>query len=186
LLSLDPYAETFAGQRAAASVEARYGGIVRDACAEARLQRVAARLVQANPGLCRPYVFRLLAAEELNAISLPAGRIYVTFGLYLHIPRDDLLAAVLAHEMAHLAAGDSYRPPCSSAEAALARECLADRAAARYLEAAGYSARALHEVLACMEPALPDGWCAIRQTALAEQIASDNPSRRVMLSTLAD
>jgi predicted Zn-dependent protease len=167
-------AEALAGQRAAVSLEQRYGGVVRDAAAEARMQRVAARLLQATPVLRRPYNFRLLASTEINAVSLPASRIYVTRGLYERLGDDALLAATLAHEMAHLDARDSFRPPCTTAAGALDRECQADGHAAGYLRAAGFSQEALDRLLVGIADVLPAGWCEARRQVVARADSTDN------------
>ena len=51
-----------------------------------------------------PYSFRVLRSEEVvNALALPGGPIYITRSLYDLLPSDDMIAAVLAHEIGHVA-----------------------------------------------------------------------------------
>lgn len=47
------------------------------------------------------YTVKVLEEEDINAFTLPAGRIYMTRGLINLAASDDELAAVLAHEIGH-------------------------------------------------------------------------------------
>ncbi|MCX8052496.1 MAG: M48 family metalloprotease [Armatimonadetes bacterium] len=49
------------------------------------------------------YEFKVIEDKDVNAFSLPGGRIYVNSGLLDLITSDDELAGVLAHEIAHAA-----------------------------------------------------------------------------------
>lgn len=49
------------------------------------------------------YQFKLVENKDINAFSLPGGRIYVYSGLVDFAKNDDELAGVLAHEVAHAA-----------------------------------------------------------------------------------
>lgn len=49
------------------------------------------------------YTFKVLKSDEVNAFSLAGGPIYVTTGLLKYCRSDHELAAVLAHEVAHVA-----------------------------------------------------------------------------------
>lgn len=74
--------EALAGLRAAPAVEARFGGVVRDADAERRMERVGRRIGQGAPEPWGGYRYRLLDSDRVNAVSLPGGRIYITRALY--------------------------------------------------------------------------------------------------------
>ncbi len=139
-------AEALAGTQAAHDLEARCGGTFRDAAATTRLAAIVARFV-AHTTTPPPDTVVLLASAELNAFSLPPARLYLTRGLYDHLPREALLAAAIAHELAHLEAHDSLKPP-PVGSAALAVELAADRRAIELLTAAGYPSAALPELLA--------------------------------------
>lgn len=175
-----PSVEALAGARAAPALEARFGGVVSDARAERRMARVASCLHgrEGDQGQgAGTGQYQLLASEALNALSLPGGRIYITRGLYARLSSDDCLAAVLAHERAHLEAKDHFKPPCANAGAALAREIVADRCAAQCLEASGFRRSAMVEVIRIIRPALPHGWPERRAAALAEGVLERNPLR---------
>ena len=107
---VDPeQAEALAGLRAARTLEGCYGGVLRDRIAESRMERIAGELAERvldRPITCR---CRLLLCNKINAFSLPGGLIYVTKGLYERLSTDDRLAAVLAHELAHIVAKDSFK-----------------------------------------------------------------------------
>jgi beta-barrel assembly-enhancing protease len=49
------------------------------------------------------YTFKILDSKEINAFSLAGGPIYVTTGLLDYVQSDHELAAVLSHEVAHVA-----------------------------------------------------------------------------------
>jgi predicted Zn-dependent protease len=51
-----------------------------------------------------PYTFKIIDRNEVNAFSLPGGPVYVYTGLLKIVDNEAELAAVLAHEVAHVAA----------------------------------------------------------------------------------
>ncbi len=160
--------EALTGPGAAAVFEQRHGGTLEFSTAEDRMAALAARLLAANPDLDSNWVFRILAADAPNAFSLPSGRIYLPSGLYqLRIGEDnDLLAAVLAHEMAHVACEHGLHPPCRHETDALHREITADRTAAAYLSRAGYPLSSLADLLRLTKDLQPKGWAEARLSAL--------------------
>lgn len=164
-------AEALAGQQAAASLEDRFGGVVTRTSVIDRMHHIEQRLTRASPDLQRSWQFRLLASDRVNAFSLPGGLIYVTSGLMERRVGDDhaLLAAVIAHEMAHVQRKDSLKPACRSSSEALAREMSADRAAARYLSAAGYDVQCLADLLRLIEDVQPPGWAMARIASLSNR-----------------
>lgn len=90
------------GARIAKEIAARYG-LVTDPAQVERLTRVGEVVAQAvdRPGLT--YRFKILKINGVNALSLPGGWVYVTEGMMKFVRTDDELAAVLAHELAHIA-----------------------------------------------------------------------------------
>lgn len=50
------------------------------------------------------YHFKVLAVDDINAVSLPGGWVYVFKGLIDVCKNDDELAGVIAHEIGHIAA----------------------------------------------------------------------------------
>jgi predicted Zn-dependent protease len=65
---------------------------------------VARKSTRPNP--FRGYHFAVLDTEEINAFACPGGIIFVTRGLIKTCKNEDQLAAVLAHEVAHVAHQD--------------------------------------------------------------------------------
>ena len=65
---------------------------------------VARKSTRPNP--FRGYHFAVLDTEEVNAFACPGGIIFVTKGLIKTCKNEDQLAAVLAHEVAHVANKD--------------------------------------------------------------------------------
>jgi MAF protein len=55
------------------------------------------------------YYFRVLEDDDLNAVSLPGGYVYVNSGLLDKVANDDELASVLAHEVGHIVARHSIK-----------------------------------------------------------------------------
>jgi predicted Zn-dependent protease len=55
------------------------------------------------------YHFKVLDDEEVNAVSLPGGFVYVNKGLMDKIDNDDQLACILAHEVGHIVARHSIK-----------------------------------------------------------------------------
>jgi beta-barrel assembly-enhancing protease len=67
-------------------------------------QTVARKSSRPNP--FRGYHFAVLDTEEINAFACPGGIIFVTRGLIKTCGNEDQLAAVLAHEVGHVADKD--------------------------------------------------------------------------------
>lgn len=153
--------EALAGARAAPALEARFGGVADAPEIEARLRRVACRIAAAA-GYDGPLCCRLLRCDGRNAASLPGGRIYITRGLYEVLHEDDLLAAVIAHELAHVMERDHFKPRCNSPAAALAREERADALAVGYLQEAGIRPTAMADVVELIRRQQPGGWAEAR------------------------
>ncbi len=167
---LSPEAEALAGARAAPAVEARHGGIVRDAQVEQRLERIGQRLCSGCESLDGEYRFRLLGSSKMNAASLPGGRVYITRGLYDRLESDDQVAAVLAHEIAHIQTKDHFKTRCASTEEAIDREADADWHAALYLREAGIPPQAMIEVIRIIATAQPMGWSDTRIRSLVARL----------------
>jgi septum formation protein len=55
------------------------------------------------------YHFRVLEDDQVNAVSLPGGYIYVNSGLLEKVSNNDELACVLAHEVGHIVARHSIK-----------------------------------------------------------------------------
>jgi predicted Zn-dependent protease len=79
-----------------------YGGLYSNAKLENMLSKLVGRLVAASPEPSRPYRVTILNSPSINAFALPGGYLYVTRGLLALANDKSELAAVLAHEMAHV------------------------------------------------------------------------------------
>jgi Zn-dependent protease with chaperone function len=90
------------GRRLAAQLESRYK-VVTDPALTERLNRIAHTIVAVSDRAGVPYVFRVLDVDVANAVSLPGGFVYVTKPMFGYVRSDHELAALLAHEIAHVA-----------------------------------------------------------------------------------
>jgi len=69
-----------------------------------RAQRVLDAIVAVSDRKELFYIIKIIDEEDLNAISLPGGYIYIFKGLMDKIQTDDQLAGVIAHEVGHITA----------------------------------------------------------------------------------
>lgn len=73
------------------------------------VQRVGEQLAQISGSQHFVFRFTVLDSGEINAFSLPGGYVYVTRGLLAYLNSESELAAVLAHEVAHITARHASR-----------------------------------------------------------------------------
>lgn len=85
-----------------ARIAAAYGGVYDKFALESHLNRIAARLAAASERPDLTYKVTLLNSPMINAFALPNGNLYVTRGLLAVANDSSEVAAVLAHEMAHV------------------------------------------------------------------------------------
>ena len=91
------------GREAAKEVE-QYMGFAGGAELNAYVERVGQRLVKHSSRSHLNYEFHVVDMKEPNAFALPGGYIYVSRGLLALMNDEDELAAVLGHEVGHVAA----------------------------------------------------------------------------------
>ena len=91
------------GEEADAQVVAS-AGEYEDAALGAYVRALGGALARASERPELPWTFRVVDAAEVNAFALPGGYIYATRGLLAHLLAEAELAAVLAHEVAHVSA----------------------------------------------------------------------------------
>ena len=85
-------------------IVASYGGVYDDAAAAQALARAVGRLVEASDDPSQAYRITILNSSVVNAFALPTGNLYVTRGLLALANDTSEVAAVIAHEMAHVTA----------------------------------------------------------------------------------
>lgn len=88
------------GRMAARDMVLRHGEIT-DPLLVDWVQGIGERIAAGSSRQKLRFRFRILAADEDNAFSLPGGIIFVTQGLLAGLHSEDELAGVLAHELAH-------------------------------------------------------------------------------------
>jgi predicted Zn-dependent protease len=164
--------EVEAGRRLARRVEQELA-LTADEPLQQRVRAIGERLVAVCDRQELVYRFAVVEDDELNAFSLPGGYVFVNEGLIKAAASDDELAGVIAHEIAHVAArhavkryessvglqllqlatlatrqGDAARGVSvagRAAQLAYARqeELEADRLGVKYMQAAGFDAKAM-------------------------------------------
>nr|WP_319384647.1 M48 family metalloprotease [uncultured Roseibium sp.] len=97
------------GAREHPRVVATYGGVYKDPGAERAVASVVGRLVAASEDPSQSYQITILNSPAINAFALPGGYLYVTRGLLALANDTSEVAAVLAHEMAHVTANHAIK-----------------------------------------------------------------------------
>lgn len=99
------------GAQAAPSVIQESGGLYRDAGLSTYVDEVGQKLVAVSDRPFLPpgdasfrYKFHLLNSSEVNAFALPGGKIFITRGILTRLGSESEMAAVLGHEIGHVAA----------------------------------------------------------------------------------
>ena len=164
--------EVEVGRRLARRIEEEET-LVPDEALQQRVRDLGQRLATVCDRRELAYHFAVIEDEDVNAFSLPGGYVFVNDGLVKKTSGDDELAGVLAHEVAHITARHAVKRYESSlgmqivqlatlatrqgrtaaganiamqaAQLAYVRqdELDADRLAVKYLQAAGFDARAM-------------------------------------------
>ena len=99
---IGPEEERVIGGSVASEVVGANGGIVRDEAIVRRINLVGKSLARYSTRPELEWRFGVLASDNVNAFSAPGGYVFITRGLYDLAVGDDALAAVLAHEIAHV------------------------------------------------------------------------------------
>ncbi|TBW40402.1 metalloprotease [Siculibacillus lacustris] len=85
-------------------IVAGYGGVYDDPRAAQAVARAVGRIVAASDDPSQAYRITILNSPAVNAFALPSGNLYVTRGLLALADDTSEVAAVIAHEMAHVTA----------------------------------------------------------------------------------
>lgn len=99
---IGPKEEQAIGDAVALEVISRYGGLVRDEDSLRRINLVGLGLARSSARPDLEWRFAVLDSDSVNAFSAPGGYVFITRALYEQAVNDDLLAAILGHEIAHI------------------------------------------------------------------------------------
>lgn len=98
-----------------------YGGVYSNPRVEALVARLVGRLVEASDRPDLNLRLTILNSPAINAFALPSGDLYLTRGLIALASDESELAAVIAHEIAHVTADHGSQRQRQAQAAALAR-----------------------------------------------------------------
>jgi len=76
--------------------------IISDVDLNQRVDRILERIIAICDRKELVYIAKIVNEDEMNAVSLPGGYIYVFKGLMDKVKNDDQLAGVIAHEVGHI------------------------------------------------------------------------------------
>ncbi|MEW6075440.1 MAG: Maf family nucleotide pyrophosphatase [Candidatus Omnitrophota bacterium] len=96
------------GRSVANQIEKEYK-LADDPLIQKRVQDIGKKIAAVADRKDIDYTFKVLDDDEVNAVSLPGGFIYVFKGVLDKVRNDDELAAVLAHEVGHVVARHSIK-----------------------------------------------------------------------------
>ena len=101
--ALTPENEYYLGRAVAANIAGTYT-IYRNSALQTYLNKICSTLVinSPRPDIYNGYHVAILNTDEINAFATPGGHIFVTRGLIACAANEDALAAVIAHEIAHI------------------------------------------------------------------------------------
>ena len=101
--SLTPENEYYLGRAVAANIAGVYK-IYQNPALQTYLNKICQTIVinSPRPDIYNGYHVAILDTDEINAFATPGGHIFVTRGLIACAGNEDALAAVIAHEVAHI------------------------------------------------------------------------------------
>jgi predicted Zn-dependent protease len=120
----DRFAKLAAAQHP--KILATYGGEYPDPKLERMVARVVGRLTFDSNDPNQTYRVTILNSPSVNAFALPGGYVYVTRGLLALASDSAELAAVIAHEMAHVTAKHGIQRQQLEADASLAARVVSE------------------------------------------------------------
>ena len=109
LVLISPQQEIEMGREAAPQFEQEFAGKIPDESLQSYVSGVGRKVAAVSPRQDVEYEFAVLASDVVNAFALPGGKVYVTAGLMGRMTNERQLAAVLAHEVTHVAARHSVQ-----------------------------------------------------------------------------
>ena len=102
--SITPENEYYIGRSVAASITAAYPLYKNAKLTQEYLNDICSALVLNSdvPYIYKGYYVAIMDSDEINAMSTPGGHIFISRGLIQTTESEDALAAVIAHEIAHI------------------------------------------------------------------------------------
>jgi len=104
-----PEEETTMGKQFAGETEKGITIYAKDPAATAYINSLGQRLVKSAEPCAQTFTFKIVNNEEVNAFAIPGGYCYVQIGLIRLARNEAELAAVMAHEIAHVTARHGAR-----------------------------------------------------------------------------
>ncbi|RCK99961.1 MAG: hypothetical protein JSC189_001311 [Candidatus Tokpelaia sp. JSC189] len=101
---------------------ATYGGVYHDTGVERMVARIVGKLKSVSENPDQTYHITILDTSNINAFALPGGYIYITRGLLALANDSAEIAAVIAHEMAHITINHGILRQQKEAEFGLANQ----------------------------------------------------------------
>ncbi len=103
IAGIGPEEERLIGESVAVEIIGKYGGLWRDEEVTKRVNVLGQALAHYSTRPALPWKFAVLDSPSINGFSAPGGYVFITRGLYEKVAAsDDALAAILAHEIAHI------------------------------------------------------------------------------------
>jgi MAF protein len=96
------------GKTIAREVEKEYKP-AQDPLIQKRVEDIGKKIAAVSDRKDIDYHFKVLDDDEVNAVSLPGGFVYINKGLIDKVSSDDELAGVIAHEIGHIVARHSIK-----------------------------------------------------------------------------
>lgn len=100
-ISIDEDDELTMGQSLYGPLISSSGGIYRNSAVQTAIERIAAPIFELSERPRFTWEIVVLDNNEVNAWSLPGGKVGVNKGLLRYVASEDELAAVLSHEVGH-------------------------------------------------------------------------------------
>jgi len=109
LMLISPAQELQIGEKYAPEVAKQLGGPIENTALQNYVKSIGQRVAAVSSKHAPDTKFRYAALNDksINAMALPGGYVFITKGLLSHLTTSDQLAAILAHETAHVTARHS-------------------------------------------------------------------------------
>ncbi len=107
LMLLSEQEEVQIGQQYAPEIRKQMEGSIQNSRLQNYINTVGQKIARASHRPDLPFFYEAVEYEQANAMALPGGPVFITRGLLELIETEEQLAAILAHETAHITARHS-------------------------------------------------------------------------------